>query len=356
MRRLVVVGHPNLLPVNQAVYAELAGEGWDPVLVVPDRWTSQYAEGPLAPRALPQLEGRLLPLRVAFAGRQQRHAYLARPARLLRRLAPDAVFVEAEAFSVPALQWGSAAARAGLAFGVQAAENLDRPLPAAARRIRSFVLPRASFVAARSPRAAALAERLGARKVGVAPHAVPPFEPAPRSGGDAFTVGFAGRLVPEKGVRDLVHATASIGARLLLVGDGPLRDEAARSSHVEVVAGTSHAEMPRAYARMDVLALPSRTTATWAEQFGRVLVEALWCGVPVVGSDAGEIPWVVDATGGGVVVPEGNVGALAGALARLRDDPAGRAELARRGREGVERLFSVRASAGALRELIEECA
>ena len=48
--------------------------------------------------------------------------------------------------------------------------------------------------------------------------------------------------------------------------------------------------MPELYREMDVLVLPSRTTATWAEQFGKVLCEALLCGVPVVGSVVGRDP------------------------------------------------------------------
>jgi glycosyltransferase involved in cell wall biosynthesis len=114
--------------------------------------------------------------------------------------------------------------------------------------------------------------------------------------------------------------------------------------------------MPAAYAQMDVLALPSRTTPTWVEQFGRVLVEALWCGVPVVGTASGEIPWVIETTGGGVVVPEGDPGALAAALTALRDDPARRAELARTGRAAVERLFAAPAATDALERLLEGAA
>jgi glycosyltransferase involved in cell wall biosynthesis len=358
MKRLVVVGHPSVVPANQAVYAELGGDGWDPVLVVPDRWPDQYGGGTLRPSPLPELEGRLILLRVAFAGRQQRHAYLVRPSRILRALRPEAVFVEAEPFSIPALQWGAAAVRLGIPFGVQADENLDRPLPLTARWIRSLVLPRASFVAARSPTAAALVRRFGARgRVGVVPHAVPPLPKAARPQQNGFTVGFAGRLVPQKGVLDLVEAAAALGdADLLLVGDGPLRGRLEGRRRTEVVVGTAHGAMASAYARMDVLVLPSRTTRTWAEQFGRVLVEALSCGVPVIGSDAGEIPWVIGVTGGGLVVPEGDVEALAAALRRLRDRPQERALLAQRGRAAAERLFSARACAETLRDLLEEAA
>jgi glycosyltransferase involved in cell wall biosynthesis len=103
--------------------------------------------------------------------------------------------------------------------------------------------------------------------------------------------------------------------------------------------------MAAAYASFDVLVLPSRTTDTWVEQFGRVLVEAMWCGVPVVGSDSGEIPWVIGSTAGGLVFPEGDVGALREALVRLRDSAALCRELAERGAERVRAQFSVEAVA-----------
>ena len=87
--------------------------------------------------------------------------------------------------------------------------------------------------------------------------------------------------------------------------------------------------------------LPSLSTPVWEEQFGRVLVEAMWCGVPVIGSDSGEIPWVIESTGGGLVVREGDVGALRAAVVRLRDDPTLCRELARRGGEQAMARFSV---------------
>lgn len=50
--------------------------------------------------------------------------------------------------------------------------------------------------------------------------------------------------------------------------------------------GRRHEEMDQLFAEIDVLVLPSHATATWEEQFGRVLAEALWCGTPVVGRRA----------------------------------------------------------------------
>jgi glycosyltransferase involved in cell wall biosynthesis len=81
---------------------------------------------------------------------------------------------------------------------------------------------------------------------------------------------------------------------------------------------------------MDVLAAPSQTTPRWREQFGRMLVEAFACGVPVVGSDSGEVPFVI--ADAGLVLPEHDEAAWSRGLAELLDNPARRAELAERGR------------------------
>ena len=116
--------------------------------------------------------------------------------------------------------------------------------------------------------------------------------------------------------------------------------------------GLSHDQMARGYAQLDVLVLPSHTTPTWKEQFGRVIIEALWCGVPVVGSDSGEIPWLIELTGGGLVFAEGDADALAARLRELRAAPELREQLAQTGRAAVERLFSVPAATDALERLL----
>lgn len=355
-QRLLVVSHPAVLAVNQLPYELLRDLGWTLTLVVPARWRHEYATGTFSPERHGRLGDQILSLPVILAGRPQRHLYLTRPSAVLRRTRPDIAFLEAETFSLAALQWGHACGRMGVPFGVQAAENLDRRLPLPARAIQSRVLQRAAFVAARSPRAAELIESLGALGlVGVAPHGVPAWQQQAPSGPRPFTVGYAGRLVPEKGIGVLLAAVSRVeGARLLIVGDGPLRQEVENATGIDVELRTNvaHDDMARAFADMDVLALPSLTTPRWTEQFGRVLVEALWCGVPVVGSDSGEIPWVIETTGGGLVFAEGDARSLADALTTMRDDPALRARLAANGRRVVEERFSVDASARALDGLL----
>jgi glycosyltransferase involved in cell wall biosynthesis len=173
-----------------------------------------------------------------------------------------------------------------------------------------------------------------------------------------FTIGFAGRLVESKGLMDLLAAARALSApvELLLIGDGPLRSQLEGQpipgSAVRVLSGIGHDEMPRAYSQLDVLVLPSHSTPTWKEQFGRVIVEALWCGVPVVGSDSGEIPWLIGLTGGGLVFGEGDRRALAERLVQLRESAELRARLAEAGRAAVARLFSVPAATDPLERLL----
>ena len=359
-RRLLVVSHPAVISVNQEVYRELARRGWELTLVLPSRWRHSYSEGPVIPAALPGLESCLRPTPVLFAGEPQRHVYLTRCGALCRMLRPDVAFLEAEAFALAAVQWSRALVAAKVPFGVQSYENIDRDFPRPVRALRSRVLARASFVAARSDSAAELARRWGARgEVGLAPPAVPLWdaEPEPHPA-RPFTVGYAGRLVQEQGLADLLAAVRELRApvELLMLGDGEMRSslqgQPIPGSSVRVLRGLHHEEMAGAYAQLDVLVLPSHTTATWKEQFGRVIVEALSCGVPVVGSDSGEIPWLIGLTGGGLCFPEGDAHALAEQLQRLRDDPALRERLARDGGGAVERLFTVPAATDALERLL----
>jgi glycosyltransferase involved in cell wall biosynthesis len=359
-RRVLIVSHPAVVSVNQEVYRELAARGWEVTIVLPSRWSHSYAQGAVTPTALPGVESLLRPTRVVLAGKPQRHLYLTRTRALCRRLRPDVAFLELEPFALAATQWGHALHREGIPFGVQCYENIDRSLPAPVRALRTRVLRDAAFVAARSKTAGELAELWGARgEIGLAPPAVPAWEGEPEAHEPRpFTVGYAGRLVEMKGLADLLAAVRELSApvQLLLIGNGEMRPslegQQIPGSEVRVIDDLTHDQMPRGYAQLDVVVLPSHTTATWKEQFGRVIVEALWCGVPVVGSDSGEIPWLIGLTGGGLTFPEGDSHALAARLAELRDDPELRARLARDGRATVERLFTVPAATDALERLL----
>jgi glycosyltransferase involved in cell wall biosynthesis len=161
-------------------------------------------------------------------------------------------------------------------------------------------------------------------------------------------IGYVGRLVREKGVLELLEAFASVaasgprvhaggtppsvapreGPALLLLGGGPLRREierraggAALRGRVRVLDAVPSTLVPLHMNLLDLLVLPSRTTPRWKEQFGRVLVEAMASGVPVLGSDSGEIPRVIG--GAGTVFREGDVRAMGEAILRRLGEIAG---------------------------------
>jgi L-malate glycosyltransferase len=175
-----------------------------------------------------------------------------------------------------------------------------------------------------------------------------------------FVIGFVGRFVPEKGLMTLLKAVAELGDRpwkLLLLGRGELKETLLQEAEtlgfrdrVIQVESVPHAEVYRYINVMNTLVLPSETTykfktltATgWQEQFGHVLIEAMACQVPVIGSDSGEIPQVV--ADAGLVFPEGNGEALRDRLTQLIDDPSFAQEL---GQKGYQRAM-VKYTNGAL--------
>jgi glycosyltransferase involved in cell wall biosynthesis len=162
---------------------------------------------------------------------------------------------------------------------------------------------------------------------------------------DQAVVGFTGRFVPEKGIDTLFEAFAHSRRRwnALFVGGGTLTPalESLRLRHpsrIRVVRDVSHDEMPTYLRAMDVLCAPSRTIPKWREQFGRMLIEAMACGVPVIGSDSGEIPHVV--ADAGVVIPEDDREQWTETIDRLVGDAALRTDLARRGLERARTEFA----------------
>lgn len=153
--------------------------------------------------------------------------------------------------------------------------------------------------------------------------------------GEQPVVGFLGRLVPEKGVDWLIQSfaesQAAAQAELHVYGSGPAEPQLRRLSSglrlpVHFGGPVEPTDVPRLLAAVDVLVVPSLTTPSWAEQFGRVIVEAMFAGTSVIASDSGSIPEVVG--DGGVLVPEGDRRALSEAIDRLVLDPDRRSEMA----------------------------
>ncbi|HEU4331646.1 MAG TPA: glycosyltransferase, partial [Lapillicoccus sp.] len=223
-------------------------------------------------------------------------------------------------------------------YTLYSAQNLEKRLPAPFRWLQRRALRSASAVSVCNAAAGALVERRGfPGRADVIPLGVDnasfarsaEHEPASSRPG---VVGYAGRLAEHKGVHVLLEAVSGMpGVQLRVAGDGPLAsallDRAQRPDllgRVSFLGSLQDDDLADFYRGLDVLAVPSLTTPSWVEQFGRVAVEAMAAGVPVVASDSGALPDVVG--GAGLLVRPGDAESLRTGLSTVLhdDDLAGR--------------------------------
>ncbi len=158
-----------------------------------------------------------------------------------------------------------------------------------------------------------------------------------------FVIGYVGRLLQMKGIDTLLEALAYLVSRetkrtykLLILGQGEDKSDFKKraeilgvSKQIVWIDAVPPEEVATYINCMDTLVLPSRTTPGWVEFFGRVLIEGMACEVPVIGSDSGEIPNVINDAG--LVFPEADADALAERIHQIADDTRLKNELVARG-------------------------
>ena len=172
-------------------------------------------------------------------------------------------------------------------------------------------------------------------------------------------VMFLGTPRGHKGVDDLVEAVGQLGAgvRLVLVG-ADLEGEAARRwaarPWVRLVGEIAFDDVPRYLVAADAVAVPQRATSDTVGQVPAKIFDAMALARPIVSTAVSMIPEILE--GCGVLVPPGDVIALAASLRRLLDDPDGAAELGRRARARCEQHYSFSAARAALYPLVERVA
>ena len=299
---------------------------------------------------------RVLPMR--FNGHYHYH-YYPRLDRLLDQVRPDLLHFDEEAYNLSTWLALRAARKRAIPMVFFTWQNIPRRYPPPFGSMERAVLRGAAMCLAGSADAAEIVRNKGFRgpievipQFGADPHLFQPVADTIARPDRPFTVGFVGRLIPAKGLLLLIDALAGLQGdwRLHVVGSGPEREPAATRARelgvqdrVTFLGQAPSTSMPEVLRGFDVLAGPSLTTPRWKEQFGRMLVEAMACEVPVLGSDSGEIPRVIGDSG--LIVPEGDVTALRDGLERLRIDPALRVRLGRAGRRRVLELFTQEAIA-----------
>jgi glycosyltransferase involved in cell wall biosynthesis len=362
--RVLVISHPCVAPAYRRKFDLIAQSGDVELrLIVPEAWPEEATLVRFDPAAAPEWM-RALP--AAWEGYYTRYYFKRGLAQEMRSFAPDIVHIEEEPYSLCAGQVVRAmkrhAPRAKLVFRTSVSRDI---------RLKSFAKPLLRIVERsvyrRTDRAFVLSahakEWLATRGYtgptttfpngidtrvyrDLGPDAGPEEREALGISASSYVVGYVGRLIAAKGIETLLDAVAAIpDATALIVGDGVHR--AALDGHIARLGIANRicftgqrppVEVAKIMHAMDAFVLPSLTTPLWVEFFGRVLAEGMACGVPVIGSDSGEIAGTIGDAG--LVFPEGDAVALGEHLARLRADDAFRDDLIAKGRARAESEFT----------------
>lgn len=344
--RVLIVSKALVSAAYRKKLAALSRAGVEVTAVVPRVWREGGRNYPL--EFGEDMDYRLIAVDLHWNGHFHLHHY-PELGRIIREAEPDLVHLDEEPYNLATYLGVRACWRRHVPCVFFSWQNLVRVYPPPFRQIERSVYRNVQGAIAGTK---AVAEVLRSKGYGGRMAVIPQFgvdldaffpgEIVERP----FRIGFLNRLIPAKAPLQTLDAFAGLPDDCFLefVGDGPLRGEIEAAivrlglgDRVRVRTRVPSEEVPALLSSLHALVLPSLTTPSWKEQFGRVLIEAMASGVPVVGSDSGEIPRVVGDAG--IITPEGDVAAFAVALRRLHDDGELRRSLAARGRNRAVAQF-----------------
>ena len=354
--RILVVCHAYVTNVNQGKLDAIAAtETAEVALLSPNRWRA-LGWGRVMKLENPYPRVKLYPANILFSGKVGAYFYFPWQVwQAIKDFQPDVIHVEQEVFSISALEIALFARWFDIPMSVFGWENMSRKLSSLRAWIRQYVFDTAKLIIPGNQDGKDLMHQWGYQgKLEVMPQIgvdTVLFPPQVRQlDKDELVVGFMGRLVYQKGVDLLLEAAKQLHSngqkiRVIICGAGQeesqLQDLAQKLGITELVtwhSGISHERVPAEMAKFDVLVLPSRTIETWKEQFGHVLIEAMSMGIPVIGSDSGEIPQVIGRAD--LVFAESDATELASILTKIAGDRSWYRSLSQYSIERVEALYS----------------
>jgi glycosyltransferase involved in cell wall biosynthesis len=348
--RAVIVSRVYADPATRSKLKALAAHGAALAVAVPDRWTPLGLQLEQKTSYGDDAGVRIVPIPVGSGAPGGDPAWSGGALRrLFADFRPSVVQIEEEPWTRAAAAAARAARRLRLPYVLLVKESLPTRHGLGPGFRRGRVLKSASGVVGVNDSAVRLAVR---RHPGLPNALVPQLGvPLPHSAERALhpelSIGFLGRLIPEKGLDLLFRACVKVIGRwsITVVGTGPAQEELEELAERLGIAGrvTWLGALPRqrvdeVWQRLDCVVMPSRTAPRWVEVVPRAAYEAMAHGIPVVASDSGALPAAVG--GGGVIVPEEDVTALGATLQRLHDEPAERVRLGTLGRQRIMAEFT----------------
>jgi L-malate glycosyltransferase len=376
--KLLIISHPCVTPINQELFAEIEHQtGWDTTLVMPSNWRHEYDRSLIEPQRWPTFRGQIHTIPVWKAGSIPLHTYRSLFINLFRQTQPDFIFVHHEPYAMATFQaYAANQLTVQRPIGFFSWQNIYKNYPAPFGALERWVLNQSSCAFPGSQSAAQVLRQKnyqGITSILPASLDLNIYKPHPeamlkrnflRKQPQEVLIGYVGRIVEEKGLKTLLQALAQLTHlpwRLVMVGTGDYISEFNRQAQqhqihdrIEQLGYVPHTESPSYLSTFDLLVLPSETRSNWKEQFGRVIIEAMACGTPVLGSTSGEIPHLINATGGGLTFAEAQVAELTEQLSRLIQDPVLRYQLAQRGQQYVQRHYTSTAVAKRFINTVEQ--
>jgi L-malate glycosyltransferase len=346
-REILFISHAGVLEVNRAPF-EALGQICNAhiTMIVPSTWKGDLIADLRYKPSIDDRGTRVIPLPVAISGNGSLFFFTAN-LKDAYGADPDWVFVDEEPWSIAALQIFQSFKNSKKVFFTK--QNLKKTLPFPFSQIEQFVFKHSEFAFSVAPEVSeVLLQGKGYPKSVVElPHSYDAElfkvrDPKDRINtrkelglsADSIVIGYFGRLTQEKGVQDLLNGimllekeTFKEKIEFLFVGNGKLFDEIkefsenGRSYKTRLTNAIPHDQVGTTLAAIDILIVPSRTTQSWKEQFGRILVEAMACGVAVIGSSSGNIPNLIQTTQGGLVFAEGDAADLMQKMRMLISNP-----------------------------------
>jgi glycosyltransferase involved in cell wall biosynthesis len=369
--RLLLV-HPWAgLPARQELYSELQqATRWELLIITTKKWVDDYGRVVRAARSA-NLVGQLLALPVGLSGNIPLHFFRSRLKSHIREFHPDCIYIYHEPYAVATFQMLRAAkAISSAPVGIRSSQNVLKRYPMPFRQLEAWVYRHSDFAVVVTDNVAAVMREKGYTKpIHVIPMPVDlaKFRPADeRTSGLQLRAGFIGRLVPEKGLASAMAAMARLPPgtlHLTVVGDGPegaiLRDLSSSlgiQGSVDWRGSLDTDGTAQVLQNLDVLLVPSRATASWREQFGRVVIEAAATGIPVIATRSGELPFLVESLGAGWIVEEGDDVEMARVLQMLSDNRDQLLSAGERARRSAVEKYSTEVITGQLIDALSQSA
>ncbi|MBC7430422.1 MAG: glycosyltransferase [Bacteriovorax sp.] len=329
--KILVIGHSLVVDSNRKFWSVLAKDQQvDVHLVVPSEWNSNLVNAlKFCKQSATDQELTIHPIPVYFKGSGSFYFYkILQLYKILENEKYDAIIVTQETWSLSAFQLGflkKITKNAKTPAHLSLCQNIIKPQLKFAQPFERLIT---SFYDTLFYCDSAICSVLDWKKIRNRT-AYWPFSfdsDIYKRSSDKLTktlkIGYLGRISEEKGLRSLIAAFEElrdenkIPVQLVIAGNGPLKD-LAKGKDIEYLGVLPHNQAHLFYQKINIFILPSLTMPFWKEQFGRVIVESVASGVPVIGSSSGAIPEVLSKIGLKTVFEEGNKSALKKAIIEL---------------------------------------